>query len=128
MRVKDIKKAGAYLGRIAKDPFSRQSRAALGRYVREIFSLVGERIRGLDFTMVYQCDSNEHNNNYSKSPKKVLSRIFENIDFSASHSFMDMGCGKGYVMALAAKHPFENVGGWSTPRNSVIFAEKILKY
>ena len=111
MRVKDIKKAGAYLGRIAKDPFSRQSRAALGRYLREVFSLVGERIRGLDFTMVYQCDSNEHNNNYSKSPKKVLSRIFENIDFSDSHSFMDMGCGKGYVMTLAAKHPFENVGG-----------------
>lgn len=111
MRLKDLKKAGAYFGRIAKDPFSRQSRAALGRYVREAFSLIWERMRGLDFTMVYQCDSNEHNNNYSKSPKKVLNRIFENIDYSVPHSFMDMGCGKGYVMTLAAKHPFENVGG-----------------
>ncbi len=111
MRVKDIKKAAAYFGRIAKDPFSKQSRAAMGRYIKEAFSLIGERMRGLDFTMVYQCDSNEHNNNYSKSPKKVLNRIFDSIDYSVPHSFMDMGCGKGYVMTLAAKHPFENVGG-----------------
>ena len=128
MRVKDIKKAGAYFGRIAKDPFSKQSRAAMGRYIKEAFSLIGERVRDLDFTMVYQCDSNEHNNNYSKSPKKVLDRIFDSIDYSVPHSFMDMGCGKGYVMTLAAKRPFENVGGWSTLRNSAIFAERILIY
>ncbi len=111
MRVKDIKKAGVYFGRIAKDPFSRQSRAAMGRYVKEGVSLISERLQGLDFTMVYQCDSNEHNNNYSKSPRKVLNRIFESIDFSVPHSFMDMGCGKGYVMTLATKYPFVNVGG-----------------
>lgn len=111
MRVKDIKKVGAYLGRIAEDPFSKQSRAAMGRYIKEAFSLIGERVRGLDFTMVYQCDSNEHNNNYSKSPKKVLNRIFDSIDYSVPHSFMDMGCGKGYVMTLAAKYSFERVGG-----------------
>ncbi len=111
MRLKDIKKAGAYFGRIARDPFSKQSRAALVRYIGESFSLVYERIRGLDFTMVYQCDSSEHNNNYSKSPKKTLIRIFNNIDFSEPHSFLDMGCGKGYVMTIASHYPFEKVGG-----------------
>ena len=111
MRSKDIKKIGTYLGRIAKNPLSKQSRAAIARYSKEAFALFGERLRGLDFTMVYQCDSNEHNNNYSKSPKKVLNRIFDSIDYSVPHSFMDMGCGKGYVMTLAAKRPFENVGG-----------------
>ena len=115
MRFKDVKKAGAYLGRIAKDPFSKQSRSALKRYFGEVFSLIYEKARGLDFTMVYQCDSNEHNNNYSKSPKKVMERIFQDIDFTDSHSFIDMGCGKGYVMSVATTYPFVNVwGGWST--------------
>lgn len=125
MRIKDVKKVGAYLKRIIKDPFSMQSRAALRRYIREFFSLIYEKVHRLDFTMVYQCDSNEHNNNYSKSPKKVLQRVFEDIDFSEKHSFIDMGCGKGYVMAFASEYPFERVGGWSTLRNYVISAEKI---
>lgn len=43
MRLKDIKKASKYLERILKDPFSRQSRAALRRYVGEFFSLVYEK-------------------------------------------------------------------------------------
>lgn len=111
MRIKDVKKVGTYLKRIVKDPFSVQSRAALGRYIREFFSLIYEKAHGLDFTMVYQCDSNEHNNNYSKSPKKVLQRMFKDIDFSEKHSFIDMGCGKGYVMVCAAEYPFERVGG-----------------
>lgn len=111
MRLKDIKKVGVYLGRIARDPFSRQSRAALGRYIGEVFSLLHEKAKGLDFTMVYQCDSNEHNNNYSKSPKKVLKRVFAEIDFSEQHGFLDMGCGKGYVMLCAAEYPFKRIGG-----------------
>lgn len=111
MRLKDIKKASAYLGRIVRDPFSRQSRAALGRYVGDFFSLLYEKARGLDFTMVYQCDNNVHNNNYSKSPKKVLKRVFDEIDFSMPHGFLDMGCGKGYVMLCAAEYPFERIGG-----------------
>lgn len=111
MRLKDIKKAAGYLERIAKNPFSKQSGAALRRYFKELFSLIYEKIRGLDFTMVYQCDGNEHNNNYSKSPKKVLKRVFDDIDFSKPHSFIDMGCGKGYVMVCASEYPFEKVGG-----------------
>lgn len=111
MRLKDIKKVGAYFVRIAKDPFSKQSKAALKRYLGEGFALVAEKIRGLDFTMVYQCESNEHNNNYSKSPRKVLKEIMSEIDFSEKHGFMDMGCGKGYVMTVAAEYPFERIGG-----------------
>lgn len=111
MRLKDVRKAGAYLGRIVHDPFSRQSRAALIRYFRGAFSIIYEKICGLDFTMVYDCDSNEHNNNYSKSPQKVLKRVFDDIDYSEPHGFLDMGCGKGYVMVCAEKYPFTHVGG-----------------
>lgn len=35
MRLKDIKKVGTYLWRSVKNPLSKQSRAALGRYGRE---------------------------------------------------------------------------------------------
>lgn len=111
MRIKDIKKTGSYIGRILKNPFSRQSRAALKRYVKEGVSLVREKRRGLDFTMVYQCEGNAHNNNYSKSPRSVLKKVFEDIDFSEKHGFLDMGCGKGYVMTEACAYPFERIGG-----------------
>lgn len=111
MRLKDIKKAETYLRRIVKDPFSKQSRAAMKRYMGEAFTFISERIRGLDFTMVYQCETNQHNNNYSKSPKRVLKKIFDDIDFSREHSFVDMGCGKGYVMTIALKYPFTKIAG-----------------
>lgn len=111
MRVKDVKKVGNYLTRILKNPFSRQSRSAIIRYTKELFSLMYEKVKGLDFTMVYQCDSNEHNNNYSKSPRKVLKRIFDDIDFKENHCFVDMGCGKGYVMTVAHEYPFDKICG-----------------
>lgn len=111
MRTQDIKKAGKYIERIVKDPFSKQSRSAFKRYICEGFVLMYERFKGLDFTMVYQCEENEHNNNYSKSPQKILEKIFREIDFSKPHSFLDLGCGKGYVMVNAAKYPFIHVGG-----------------
>ncbi|MBR5407082.1 MAG: class I SAM-dependent methyltransferase [Lachnospiraceae bacterium] len=128
MRLKDIKKVGVYLGRIVKDPFSKQSRAAMKRYFAEIFTLLYEKIRGLDFTMIYQCDSGEHNNNYSKSPKKVLRRVFDDIDFSEPHGFCDMGCGKGYVMICASEYPFKNIGGVEyTPELCTICSNNLRK-
>lgn len=111
MRRKDLRKVLSYLKRIAKNPFARQSRAAFVRYIREGFNLIYEKIRGLDFTMVYQCEANKNNNNYSKSPDKVLRKIFSEIDFSEPHNFIDLGCGKGYVMVVAADYPFSKVGG-----------------
>lgn len=100
-----------YLKRITEHPFSKQSRAAFIRYVKEVFALAIEKIQGLDFTMAYQCEENEHNNNYSKSPQYVLKKIFCEIEFSISHSFMDLGCGKGYVLTQASQYPFEKIGG-----------------
>lgn len=111
MRIKDIKKASLYFLRILKNPFSKQNRTALKRYFCEIGVLMCEKIKGIDFTMVYQCNDNKHNNNYSKSPKQVLKKIFDDISFDRPHSFIDMGCGKGYVLVCAAAYPFTDVGG-----------------
>lgn len=111
MRLKDAKKILSYISRIMKNPFSKQSRSAIKRYVRESGAIINEKYRGLDFTMVYQCENNKHNNNYSKSPERVLRKIFDYIDFSKEHSFIDMGCGKGYVMAIASEYGFEKVAG-----------------
>lgn len=106
MRAKDLKKVGLYLKRILKDPFSKQSRMAMLRYFKEGFNLIGEKISGLDFSMVYQCDNYTHNHNYSKTPKNILNRVFSDIDFSKQHNFLDIGCGKGYVLAIASEYPF----------------------
>ncbi len=39
-------------------------------------------------------------------------KVFEDIDFNSAHSFLDMGCGKGYVMTVASEYSFEKCG-WS---------------
>lgn len=43
--------------------------------------------------------------------KRVLKKVFDDIDFDKQHGFMDMGCGKGYVLKLAWRYPFSIVGG-----------------
>lgn len=40
----------------------------------------------------------------------MLKRIFDENDFSEKHNFIDMGCGKGYVMAVASEYLFEKIG------------------
>ena len=131
MRIKNIKKAVSYFRRLLLDPFSKQSTTALKRYVHEILAIINEKIHGLDFTMVYQCDSNEHNNNYSKSPKAILMKIFNDINYNTPHGFMDMGCGKGYVIACATAYPFSMVGGVEYDQELYKICQKnmqILKY
>lgn len=112
MRKEDIRMLLRYFYRIAKNPFSRQSRSALARYLGEGVMYLTEKMRGLDFTMVYSSSGdNPHNSSYSKAPERVLRRMFNDIDSREKHKFMDIGCGKGYVLSKAFVSGFGEVGG-----------------
>lgn len=76
------------------------------------FGLVIEKIRGVDYEMIYQEDNGaEHCGNYTMSPKKVLKRIFKDVDEVENKGFIDIGCGKGYAIKMAHKAGFKRSGG-----------------
>lgn len=112
MKKSDFKLILTYLHRFIEPPvFSRQKAAAFGRYIAAAVSLVWEQINGLDYSMVYYTkDENIHNSVYTKAPRKVLKRIFDDLGDASGKSFIDVGCGKGYVITIAGKYPFEKAG------------------
>lgn len=113
MRISDFKLIMGYLHRFIEGPvFSRQKAAVLMRYAAEACLLVWEKANGLDYSMVYWTkDENMHHSVYTKSPKNVLERVFHDLSEIEEKSFLDVGCGKGYVITAAGKYPFKKQGG-----------------
>lgn len=72
-----------------------------------------EKIRGLDFTMPDRMYDRNRNDGamYYASPEKILKELFSCVDMNKFHSFIDIGCGKGYVLWEAKKFGFPKVGG-----------------
>lgn len=113
MRMSDLRLIGRYLHRFMERPvFSRQKFSLFKRYVVLFFSLLWEKLRGLDYSMVYYTkDVNPHHSVYTKVPKKILRRIFADVQDKERKAFLDVGCGKGYAVAQAAKSGFRASGG-----------------
>ena len=113
MKKSDLKLILGYLHRFLERPiFSKQKWCALVRYVGALYCLVYEKITGYDYSMVYYTkDESIHNSVYTKVPKKVLKRIFNDIENIKDKSFIDVGCGKGYAVTRAAQRGFKMVGG-----------------
>lgn len=129
MRKSDFKLIANYLHRFVEGPvFSRQKFAALCRYAGSFCSLVWEKINGLDYTMVYYTkDESVHNSVYTKAPNKVLKRVFCDISDISGKGFIDVGCGKGYVVSKAGRYPFQKVGGIEYSKNLYDICLKNLK-
>lgn len=114
MNKSDIKLIVNYLHRFVEPPiFSKQKWVSFWRYAGMAMSLVGEKIMGVDYTMVYYTkeDSDYHHSVYTKVPKKVLKRIFADITDIEEKAFIDVGCGKGYAVVMAARRGFGVAGG-----------------
>lgn len=80
--------------------------------VRLALSSAKERLLGLDFTLPDRMyDRNRKDGAmYYATPPSALKQLFETID-PAFDSFIDIGCGKGYVLYKAKKFGFAKVGG-----------------
>lgn len=81
--------------------------------MRIAMASLGEWIRGLDFTLPDRLYDRNRNDGamYYASPASVLQQIFSQIDISRFPRFIDIGCGKGYVLWQAKKYGFSQVGG-----------------
>lgn len=51
-------------------------------------------------------DSVEHVTGFQSVNERHLQTVLENVDFPAGSVFVDIGCGKGKALLIAAKYPF----------------------
>lgn len=92
-------------------PF-KQKWVSFWRYIGMAFGLGIEKIRGVDYEMIYHEDNGApHCGNYTMSPKKVLKRVFDDTEDLCNKGFIDIGCGKGYAVKMAAIRGFRRFGG-----------------
>jgi protein-L-isoaspartate O-methyltransferase len=108
-----------------------QLQEMLRRYFRYFIFILRiyfyEKPRGLDFyarDLTLLKSSNHKYHGYSVSPKKYLKKIFSSIHISDRNSFLDIGCGKGYVLSFAAKYPFEEIAGFDISPDLIQTAKK----
>ena len=95
-----------------KDVPFRQKWAAFWRYQFMLFGLVAEKIKGVDYAMIYQEDNGkEHCGNYTMVPVKVMKRIIADCGDVKRLGFIDVGCGKGFAIKKAHEAGFNVVGG-----------------
>lgn len=92
-------------------PF-RQKWVSGWRYIGMLFGLIGEKIKGVDYAMISNVEVEiPEYGNYTMSPNKVMKKVFSEIDDASETGFIDIGCGKGYVVKKAAKKGFKIFGG-----------------
>lgn len=85
------------------------------RWIRFMTNYAGERLRGLDFSMVYvgELQRNvEHYHGYSMTDAKEMRRILGTVPLEpAKTGFIDLGCGKGMCLKCAAEMGYKKVAG-----------------
>lgn len=69
--------------------------------------------RGLDFArpLPGMYDRDGYLRDYWPSEKKYVHKALAELDFHNKLNFLDVGCGKGYVLYLATAYPFERIAG-----------------
>jgi SAM-dependent methyltransferase len=73
-----------------------------------------EKPRGLDFhprNKKIKKESGGKNQGYAITPESHLKQIFATLDITNKNNFIDIGCGKGYVLTKAAKQPYNKITG-----------------
>lgn len=75
-----------------------------------------------DTTLLKNSDGLYHG--YSKTSEKHLREIFDSLSFVGGEKLLDIGCGKGVVLRIAARYPFERVDGIELDERLVSIAAK----
>lgn len=88
-----------------------------------------ERMRGLDFTMPDRMYDRGRNDGamYYATPRGILRELFACVDRERFSRFIDVGCGKGFVLSEAKKYGFADVGGVEYDEKLCRIARKNMK-
>jgi len=86
------------------------------RILRYVFRWIFiERLQGLDFSMRDKSTIAATGGamyGYSVTPQRHFEAILKELDFSHDRAFLDIGCGKGFMLKLAKENPrFFKCGG-----------------
>jgi len=74
-------------------------------------------------------EQKEHAVIYQATRVIPLRRLFKKLNIPKEYSFVDIGCGKGRVLLIAAEYGFKNIKGIEFSSNLTTIADKnILKY
>ena len=109
-----------------KDLFIRRIYRRIYFFIRWLFF---EKPFGLDFhsrDLSVRCQSGGRNSGYVSCPKSFLKDIFSRLSIDSQSSFLDVGCGKGFVLVCAAKMPFGKIEGIDIVSEFVEVAQKNL--
>lgn len=81
--------------------------------VKILLSTLKEKLCGLDFSMPDRMYDRNRNDGamYVASPDGILSDLLSQVDMERFRGFLDIGCGKGYVLWKAQQWGFSRVGG-----------------
>jgi SAM-dependent methyltransferase len=89
--------------------------------------LIFEKPRGLDFHLrnkQLKIDSGGKSQGYAITPESHLKQIFSTLVITSKNNFIDIGCGKGYVLTKAAKQPYNKVMGIDFVPEMINIAQK----
>ena len=98
------------------------------RWIRFSINYIKERMRGLDFSMVYVGDIQKNVaefHGYSMTDEKDMKRMLKAIPVNPSEcSFLDVGCGKGICMKCAVESGYGKVAGLDLDKHLLGIAKK----
>jgi tRNA A58 N-methylase Trm61 len=84
-----------------------------------------EKPRGLDF---HQRNTKLRvkgkNHGYAITPESHLKQVFSAINITREHCFIDIGCGKGFVLVNATKYPYKRITGIEIDEETADIARK----
>lgn len=97
------------------------------RKIRMLLSCIKDFFNGVDFTIPDRMYDRERNDGamYYATPNSMLKKIFSFIDHQKHLGFLDIGSGKGYVLAKAWEYGFNKVGGVEYDEKLVGVCQKI---
>lgn len=89
------------------------ARHPVSRKFKLLCSCIRDFCRGVDFTVPDRMYDRGRNDGamYYATPQKLLQEIFGCIDPAGFPNFLDIGCGKGFVLWKAWEYGFQRVGG-----------------
>lgn len=98
------------------------------RWIKFSINYVKERIRGLDFSMVYvgEIQKNvDEFHGYSMTDEKDMKNMLKAIPVNPEEvSFLDVGCGKGICMKCAVESGYKKVAGLDLDQHLLDIAKK----
>ena len=98
------------------------------RWIRFSINYIKERMRGLEFSMVYVGDIQKNVaefHGYSMTDEKDMKRMLKAIPVNPSEcSFLDVGCGKGICMKCAVESGYGKVAGLDLDKHLLGIAKK----